>query len=30
MHLDAASGARPDALRARYDALDAVLSAPRP
>jgi para-nitrobenzyl esterase len=30
MHLDATSEARPDALRARYEALDAVLSAPRP
>ena len=30
MHLDVTSEARPDALRARYEALDAVLSAPRP
>jgi para-nitrobenzyl esterase len=27
MHLDVTSGARPDGLRARYEALDAVLSA---
>jgi para-nitrobenzyl esterase len=30
MHLDVTSEARPDALRARYEALDAVLFAPRP
>jgi len=29
MHLDVTSGARPDTLRARYEALDAVLAGPR-
>jgi hypothetical protein len=30
MHLDVTSHAAPDALRARYEALDAALSAPVP
>ena len=30
MHLDVTSAARPDTLRARYEALDAVLPTPGP